>query len=419
MPEAPPRRGASPRTIIHADLDAFYASVEVLDDPSLRGRPVIVGGARGERGVVSAASYEARQFGVHSAMPIRTAERLCPTGVFLPGRPDRYRELSDQVMAIFRSYTPLVEPISLDEAFLDVTGSAAAFGSGESIGRQIKSRVLDEAGLVVSVGVATNKLCAKVASDLRKPDALVIVPPGGEADFLAPLPVSRLWGVGPKTQQALRDFGVQRIGDLAALPDSTLRRRFGQYGGELALRARGRDPSRVVPSQAPKSIGHEHTFEHDVVDPRFLESTLLDLAESVATRLRRHHMAAGAVQLKLRYEGFETLTRQEPLPHQTRDSETLYLAGVELLRRTLAPGRAVRLVGLTAINLADVQQLTLFDGGDREDRLSASIDAVRERFGENAITRARLLTDRPRRRFDFGERPNKAGPTLDPSEVDE
>jgi len=414
-----PHRRALLRTMIHADLDAFYASVEVLDDPSLRGRPVIVGGARGERGVVSAASYEARRFGVHSAMPIRTAERLCPTGVFLPGRPDRYRELSDRVMAIFRSYTPLVEPISLDEAFLDVTGSFAAFGNGEAIGREIKSRVLDEAGLVVSVGVASNKLCAKVASDLRKPDALVVVPRGGEAAFLAPLPVSRLWGVGPKAQQALRDFGVQRIGELAAVPEAALRRRFGQHGGELARRAQGIDASRVVPSQAPKSIGHEHTFEHDLVDPRFLESTLLDLAESVATRLRRHRMAAGGVQLKLRYEGFETLTRQGGLPHQTRDSEQIYAGAVELLRKTLVPGRAVRLVGLTAINLADVQQLTLFDGLEREERLSASIDAVRERFGENAITRARLLTDRPRRRFDFGERPNKAGPARDAGEVDE
>jgi DNA polymerase-4 len=417
--DAQRHRSGSKRTIIHADLDAFYASVEVLDDPSLRGRPVIVGGARGERGVVSAASYEARRFGVHSAMPIRTAERLCPDGVFLAGRPDRYRELSERVMSIFRSYTPLVEPISLDEAFLDVTGSAAAFGTGESIARQIKSRVLDEAGLVVSVGVASNKLCAKVASDLRKPNALVVVPRGDEAAFLAPLPVSRLWGVGPKAQQALREFGVQRIGELAALPQATLRRRFGQHGGELARRAQGIDPSPVIPSQAPKSIGHEHTFDHDVVDARFLESTLLDLAESVATRLRRHHMAAGAVQLKLRYEGFETLTRQEPLPHQTRDSEPIYTAGIELLRKTLVPGRAVRLVGITAINLADVQQLTLFDGLEREERLSASIDAVRERFGESAITRARLLTDRPRRRFDFGERPNKTGPRPDPGMVDE
>jgi DNA polymerase-4 len=398
------------RTIIHADLDAFYASVEVLDDPSLRGKPVIVGGRPGERGVVSAASYEARRFGVHSAMPLRTAARLCPEGVFLAGRPERYRTLSDQVMNIFRSYTPLVEPISLDEAFLDVTGSRAVFGDGPTIGKAIKQRVLDEAGLIVSVGVATNKLCAKVASDLRKPDALVVVPPGGEAQFLAPLPVTRLWGVGPQTQEALRDFGVTTIGTLAALSDGTLQRRFGVHGPELARRARGIDPARVVPSQAPKTIGHEHTFEHDLVDDRHVEATLLDLAESVASRLRRHHMAAGGVQLKLRYEGFETLTRQAPLAQQTRESEPIYLLGLELLRKTRVPGRAVRLVGLTAINLSDSQQLTLFDAPQRSDRLALSIDAVRERFGEQAITRARLLTDRPRRRFDFGERPGRDGP---------
>jgi DNA polymerase IV len=397
------------RTIIHADLDAFYASVEVLDDPSLRGKPVIVGGDRGSRGVVSAASYEARRFGVHSAMPLRTAQRLCPEGVFLPGHPDRYRELSHQVMAIFASYTPLVEPISLDEAFLDVTGSAAAFGDGESIGRRIKERVLAEAGLVVSVGVASNKLCAKVASDLRKPDALVVVPAGGEAAFLAPLPVSRLWGVGPGTQRALADFGVTTIGQLAALPGPTLRRRFGKHGADLAQRARGVDPARVMPTQAPKSIGHEHTFEHDLVDRGRIELTLLDLAESVASRLRHHRMAAGAVQLKLRYEGFETLTRQAPLPRQTRESEPLYDGAVALLRQALVPGRGVRLIGLTAINLSDAQQLTLFDAPDRADRVTASIDAVRKRFGETAITRGRLLHDRPHRRFDFGEKPAQPG----------
>jgi len=393
------------RTILHADLDAFYASVEVLDDPSLRGKPVIVGGDRGTRGVVMAASYEARKFGVHSAMPIRTAASLCPHGIFLPGHPDRYRDLSRQVMRIFASYTPLVEPISLDEAFLDVTASREAFGGGETIAREIKRRVLDEAGLVVSVGVATNKLCAKVASDLRKPDALVVVPPGEEAAFLAPLPVSRLWGVGQKSRQALADYGVTTIGQLAALPDGTLRRRFGTHGHDLALRARGIDPAPVVPSQAPKSIGHELTFERDVDDPARLEATLLDLAESVASRLRNHDMAAGAVQLKLRYEGFETLTRQMPVPRQTRESEPIYAAGVALLRKTLVRDRAVRLIGLTAINLTDVQQLTLFDEPDKADRITRSIDAVRERFGEKAITRARLVGHADRRRFGFGEKP--------------
>jgi DNA polymerase IV len=393
------------RTILHADLDAFYASVEVLDDPSLRGKPVIVGGDPNARGVVSAASYEARAFGVHSAMPLRTAHRLCPTGVFLPGRFDRYRELSRQVMRIFASYTPQVEPISLDEAFMDVTASRAVFGDGETIARSLKQRVLDEAGLVVSVGVATNKLCAKVASDLRKPDALVVVPPGGEAAFLAPLPVTRLWGVGPKTRQTLADYGVATIGQLAAMPEGTLRRRFGIYGAELRLRALGVDPSKISSGAAPKSIGHELTFNHDVTDPARLEATLLDLAESVASRLRNHHMAAGAVQLKLRYEGFDTITRQAPLGHQVRDSEPLYQLAVSLLHKALSPERAVRLIGLTAIHLSVVQQLTLFDAPDRTDRIAQSIDAVRERFGEKAITRARLIGHRDHRRPDFGERP--------------
>jgi DNA polymerase IV len=408
-----PSRGRPRPTILHADLDAFYASVEVLDDPSLRGKPVIVGGSPHERGVVSAASYEARAFGVHSAMPLRTAGRRCPHGVFLPVRPDRYREVSREVMAIFRSFTPLVEPISLDEAFLDVTASRAAFGDGPTIARSIKERVRDEVGLVVSVGVAANKLCAKVASDLEKPDALVIVPPGTEAAFLAPLPIRRLWGVGPQLGESLRDFGVTTIGQLAALDPASLRRRFGRHGPELQARARGEDAGRVETLHHPKSVGHEHTFMTDTADAGKLEATLLDLADSVAGRLRHHDLAAGAVQLKLRYEGFETLTRQAPLPHQTRETDPLYETGLRLLRRALVPGRGVRLVGLTAISLTDAQQLTLFGAPERSDRLTRSIDAVRERFGDDAITRARLLRERPARRFDFGERPEAASTASD------
>jgi len=317
-------------------------------------------------------------------------------------------------MAIFASYTPLVEPISLDEAFLDVTGSDRAFGDGEAIGRAIKRRVLDEVGLVVSVGVAGNKLCAKVASDLRKPDALVVVPPGSEAAFLAPLPIRRLWGVGPQAQAALADYGVTTIGQLAALSTATLARRFGKHGADLAARARGIDASPVQSFHAPKSVGHEHTFGTDVIDAARLEATLLDLAESVASRLRRHDLVAGAVQLKLRYEGFETLTRQAPLPSQTAEADPLFRTATSLLRRTLTPGRKGRLVGLTAISLAESQQLTLFDGPDRGARLTRSIDAVRDRFGERAITRARLLRNGPTRRFDFGERP--AAPSDDPSD---
>jgi DNA polymerase-4 len=389
------------RSIIHADLDAYYASVEVLDNPSLRGFPVIVGGRPDDRGVVSAASYEARRFGVHSAMPLRTAARLCPQGVFLPGRFERYAELSLQVMRIFDTFTPLVEPISLDEAFLDVTGAPA--GDGRTIGQAIKDRVHAEVGLVVSVGVATNKLVAKVASDLRKPDALVVVEPGDEAAFLAPLPVSRLWGVGPRVRQALADYGVTTIGQLAAVPEATLRRRFGRHGTELGQRARGMDPSPVVPGHAPKSIGHEHTFNTDVTERTGLDGTLLWLSESVAGRLRRHHMAAGGVQLKLRYEGFETLTRQATLPHPTTDAQVLLGVIHRLLDRTLQPGRAVRLIGITAISLVDAQQLTLFDDGLRVQRLAEATDAVRDKFGDRAITRARLLRDAPERRF--SERP--------------
>ena len=389
------------RTIIHADLDAYYASVEVLDNPSLRGLPVIVGGRPDDRGVVSAASYEARRFGVHSAMPLRTAARLCPQGVFLPGRFERYAEVSLQVMRIFDTFTPLVEPISLDEAFLDVTGAPA--GDGRTIGQAIKDRIQTDVGLVVSVGVATNKLVAKVASDLRKPDALVVVEPGDEAAFLAPLPVSRLWGVGPRVRQALADYGVTTIGQLAGVPEATLRRRFGRHGIELGHRARGTDPSPVVPGHAPKSIGHEHTFNTDVTERTGLEGTLLWLSESVAGRLRRHQMAAGGVQLKLRYEGFETLTRQATLPHPTTDARVLLEVTHRLLDRTLQPGRAVRLIGITAIALVDAQQLTLFGDGQRVQRLAEATDAVREKFGDRAITRARLLREAPERRF--SERP--------------
>jgi len=365
---------------------------------------VIVGGRPDERGVVSAASYEARRYGVHSAMPLRTAARLCPDGAFVTGHPDRYRDVSTAVMRIFASFTPLVEPISLDEAFLDVTASRAAFGDGGTIALELKRRVRDETGLVVSVGVASNKLCAKIASDLRKPDALVVVAPGQEAAFLAPLPVGRLWGVGPQVRQALIDYGVSTIGQLASVSGAALRRRFGAHGLELGQRARGVDPSPVTPTQAPKSIGHEHTFSRDVVERSRLEATLLDIAESVASRLRAHGLAAGAIQLKLRYEGFETITRQMPLPRQTRESEPIYEAGVALLERTRSTA-PVRLIGLTAIGLAELQQLTLFDEQPRSERVARSLDAVRARFGESAITRARLLADRPQRRFDFGERP--------------
>jgi len=277
------RKPEPPRTILHVDLDAFFAAVEQRDHPELRGKPVVVGvGGSSDRGVVSAASYEARRFGIHSAMPIRTARRLCPDAIFVPVDGAKYQRVSREVMAILRRFTPLVEPVSIDEAFLDVTGSRALFGDGEAIGRAIRQAIHDELNLTASVGVATTKLVAKIGSDLRKPDALVVVQPGEEAAFLAPLPISRLWGVGPSTAAALRDFRVTTIGDLAALDRSALVRRFGKHGASLVDRALGRDPDPVAAPDAAKSIGHEHTFDEDTSDPEVIERTLLAMAEGVS-----------------------------------------------------------------------------------------------------------------------------------------
>jgi len=258
------------RTILHCDLDAFYASVEQRDHPEYRGKPVIVGGGPTERGVVSAASYEARKFGVHSAMPLREAGKRCPHGIFVPGNFEAYEVASDAVMALFAERTPLVEPISLDEAFLDITGTAHLFGGPEACARDLKRAVLQDVGLVLSVGMASNKLCAKVASDLRKPDGFVIVPRGGEAAFLAPLPLARLWGVGPKTRAVLEDLGMRTVGDLATADPALLEARLGEHGSTIALRAKGIDEDRDVVADPgdPKSIGHAHTFEPQHARPR-------------------------------------------------------------------------------------------------------------------------------------------------------
>ena len=289
-------RAVTSRTILHVDLDAFFAAVEQRDRPELRGRPVIVGGGGGEdaRGVVSAASYEARVFGVHSAMSLREAYRRCPGGVFLPVDGRRYQAASRDVMNVLRRYTPQVEPISIDEAFLDVTGSAALFGDGASIARQIKHEVRSQVGLIASVGVASTKLVAKIASDLRKPDGLVVVPPGGEAAFLAPLSIGRLWGVGEKTAVALAEYAVRTIGDLAALPPELIERRFGKHGASLIERARGIDPDPVHEGDPAKSVGHEHTFDVDTSDMEVIERTLLAMADGVAGRLRSAGVRAGS-----------------------------------------------------------------------------------------------------------------------------
>jgi nucleotidyltransferase/DNA polymerase involved in DNA repair len=380
------------RTILHVDLDAFFAAVEQRDRPELRGKPVIVGGGGpDQRGVVSAASYEARKFGVHSAMPLRTAGRLCPQGIFLPVDGRKYQRASREVMAILRRFTDQVQPISIDEAFLDVTGSRALFGDGEAIAHAIKQAVTDEVGLTASVGVASTKLVAKIASDLRKPDGLVVVPPGEEASFLAPLPISRLWGVGEKTAAVLRDFGVETIGDLAALPPDAMERRFGKHGASLVARAHGIDADPVATGEPAKSIGHEHTFGKDTAEPERIERTLLGMADGVAWRLRAAGLKAATVTLKLRDTNFVTISRQTTLDTPADLTEEIYEAALELLRRELH-GQRIRLVGVTASNFRDREQLALFGGEDpKRHQAAEAMDTIRRKYGERAVTRGRLV----------------------------
>jgi DNA polymerase-4 len=352
---------------------------------------VVGGGGPNQRGVVSAASYEARAFGVHSAMPLRQAGRLCPQAVFLPVDGTKYQSVSRDVMAILRRFSPLVEPISIDEAFIDVTGSRPLFGDGESIARQIKAAVRKEIGLTASVGVATTKLVAKIASDLRKPDGLVVVPPGEESVFLEPLPITRLWGVGAKSAVALREYGVRTIGDLAALPDDLLIRRFGKHGASLGERARGVDPDPVGGRDAAKSVGHEHTFDVDTSDREAIERTILAMSEGVAGRLRDSGVKAATVTVKIRDSSFRTITRQRTLTEPTDLTDPIFRTALELALPEVR-GLRIRLLGVTASGLGERDQLALFAADDpRRRRVVEAADAVRHRFGEKSITRARLL----------------------------
>ncbi|HYK98400.1 MAG TPA: DNA polymerase IV [Candidatus Acidoferrales bacterium] len=392
------------QAILHCDLDAFYASVEQRDHPEYRGKPVIVGGAKGERGVVSAASYEARAFGVRSAMPLQTATRLCPDGIFVPGDPEAYEKASDDVMALFAERTPLVEPISLDEAFLDVTATEHLFGGAERIARDLKRDARAKCGLVLSVGVATNKLCAKVGSDLRKPDGLVIVPAGTEAAFLAPLELARLWGVGPKTRELLEGWGMRTIGDLARADIAMLDARLGEHGRAIWERANGIDEGTVEPYMSPKSVGHEHTFDRNTLDTTKIESMLLRLSEHVGTRLRAQELRGRTITLKLRVEPFETRSRQRTVATGTDDDLTIYRVSRQLLRDALAEdrtnGRAspVRLIGVSVSGLEAGRQLGLFDHA-RVARLNAALDAVRSKFGSEALDRVSARDVKERRRF--------------------
>ena len=380
--------GGGVRTILHADMDAFYAAVEQRDHPEYRGKPVIVGGL-GRRGVVSTASYEARRFGVHSAQPTAVARRRCPDGIYVPGRMEAYAFESRRIRALFEELTPLVEPLSLDEAFLDVTDSRTLFGDGEQIGRRLRAAVLETTGLCVSVGVAANKFVAKVASDLRKPDALVVVPPGTEAEFLAPLPVARLWGAGRRTQETLTGAGIFTIGDLQQRSLEELVRLTGKASGEHYHRlCRGQDTRPVHTERAAKSVSHETTFEIDVDDEGKLARVLLRLAEGVGRRCRRAGLAGRTVRLKIRFPPFETHTRQVKLDEATWDDMQIYQQGLALLRAARGE-RPVRLLGLGLADLVDhgapTQRGLFADGEDRQrDQVLATLDAIRERFGDDA-----------------------------------
>jgi DNA polymerase-4 len=387
--------------ILHVDLDAFYASVEQLDDPTLRGRPVIVGGLGG-RGVVAAASYEARACGVRSAMPMGRARRACPQAAFVSPRFDRYSEKSREVMAILESVTPLVEQLSIDEAFLDVAGARRLLGTGVEIAQVLRARVRAEAGLVVSVGVATTKFLAKLASDLSKPDGLLSVEPGAEVEFLAPLPVSRLWGVGPATLKKLDRMAVHTIGDIAALPESALTAALGNaLGQKLHALAHNDDPRAVVPERETKSIGAEETFAVDLRTRDACDHEVVRLVDRVTNRLRGAGMEARTVTLKFRYADFETRTRSRTLPTST-DVSTIFLDTARELLDATDCARGVRLLGVSVSQLAPgtLAQGTL-DLGDaeavddarveRRAQVERAVDAVRDRFGTRSVGPASLV----------------------------
>lgn len=386
----------SARQILHVDMDAFYASVEQRDDPNLRGKPVVVGGYN--RGVVAAASYEARPFGIRSAMPMREAMRRCPHLVRVPLRMPLYKAISETVFAVFREFTPLVEGLSLDEAFLDVTQSVSLFGPAEGIAASIKSRIKAETGLTASVGVAPNKLTAKIASDLDKPDGLVVLAPDTLQSALDPLPAEVLPGIGRETLAKLHARGIRTIAELRAAPNALLEPVFGRYTPQARERAAGQDDRPVIASRAAKSISAEETFDTDLDDRSALRTELLRLTERAASRLRAAALAAGTVQLKIRRSDFATYTRQRALHPPGNGTDRIYAVAGSLLEEWLReqPGARVRLLGVGGSELQPAGQPDLFapaeaSGGSPVDR---AVDEVRERFGSLALGRARTLGPR-------------------------
>ncbi|MEM9172934.1 MAG: DNA polymerase IV [Pseudomonadota bacterium] len=386
------------RTILHVDMDAFFASVEQRDNPDIAGLPVLVGGTGG-RGVVAAASYEARKFGVRSAMPMREALARCPDAVCVKPRFDRYKAASNTIFEVFRSITPEVEGLSLDEAFLDVTASRALFGDGVRIARQIKQDILARTALHASVGVATNKLVAKIASDLDKPDGLTVIAPGEEAQRLAPLGVRVIPGIGPRAASELHRQRIETVGDLQSADGQLLNRVFGRYAERMRQRAHGVDTRAVVAARAEKSVSAETTFDEDIADTATLERIIGSLADRTATRLRNKQLVAGVIQVKIRRNDFQTFTRQIRVQPATDNTKSITTEAIALLRDWLAdhPGQALRLLGVGTQQLSSDQQLDLFDASENQPReMDKAVDAVRERFAElgvSALRTARRLQD--------------------------
>jgi DNA polymerase-4 len=381
------------RTIFHVDMDAFFVSVEELFDPALKGRPVVVGGRPNERGVVSAASYEARKFGVHSALPLRTAYKLCPQAIFVDGHPDRYREYSHKVFDVLHSFSPVVEMASIDEAYLDMTGSERLHGPPLRAAHLLHERIRAATLLNCSIGAATSRLVAKVTSDQAKPNGVIWVIPGQEARFLAPLDIRRIPGIGKVTEKNLHAIGIRKVGDLARLDDRFLEQRFGKLGLALAGKAHGLDAggwfdTGIGEEAGPKSISHEHTYGEDTSDPDTLEATLAKLSEMVGRRLREHQLFARTVQLKLRYSDFTTITRARSVERPTQIDNEIYAEIRELFRRNWKPGTKVRLLGVHASGFGESGDQMDLLGEDRHEKWSralAAADRLRDKFGESAV----------------------------------
>ncbi len=380
--------------ILHIDMDAFYAAIEQRDNQQLRGKPVVVGGSKG-RGVVTAASYEARRFGIHSAMPGRQAAQLCPDAIFLPGRISYYAEVGRKVRDIFHRYTPLVQPLSLDEAFLDVSGSERLFGDAVAIGKTIKQAIKTELDLTASVGVAPLKFVAKIASDLNKPDGFVEVGPADVIAFLDPLPVSRLWGVGRVGCERLAKLNLHRIGDVRVFDRSILKDKLGKWGEHLWRLANGIDSRKVVPDHRAKQISHERTFSEDIADPEMLRAVVSHLSEQVARRLRRHHRAARSVGIKYRREDFRTFSRSKSFAQGVKSTDSIFRGAASLLddMRKRQP-RPVRLIGVSVGSLTEPdapRQMALFDlhqGDSSQREVDKVVDSLSDQLGSDTVYRA-------------------------------